>query len=156
MHPHVHLAMALSIGCLLNLQLEQMFIFVTSSTLIDLDILISPLTREKNHRLLPSHWISVWGSIVFVGFLFTPIFWIGLGGLLHVALDLPDWGIPALAPITMKLSPHLLPDPPQDGTYSQKWFIKRYYENKIIAGAEILSIVLLIGILLAHLWAVPK
>ncbi|MHA2270451.1 MAG: hypothetical protein ACXACI_01225 [Candidatus Hodarchaeales archaeon] len=151
MHPHVHLAMALSVGCLLNLQLEQMFIFVTSSTVLDLDILASSLAREKNHRMLPSHWISVWIGVVFVGLFFGPALWIGLGGLLHVLLDLPDWGIPALAPITMKLSPHLLPDPPKDGVYSQKWFIKRYYENKIIAGAEILSIVLLIVILLSRL-----
>lgn len=142
--------MALSVGYLLNLQPEQMLIFVTSSTVIDLDIMLSSLARENNHRMLPSHWILVWVGVVFVGFLFGPAFWIGLGGLLHIVLDLPDWGIPALAPITMKLSPHLLPDPPKDGYYSQKWFINRYYENKIIAGAEILSIVLLIVILLSQ------
>jgi len=152
MHPHVHLAIALSVGFLLELQSEEFLVFVISSTIIDLDIVFTSLTpyNYKNHRLFPSHWISLWVGITFIGLLSHLIFWIGIGGFLHLMLDLPDWGLPVFAPVSLKLSPHLLSTPTTDSSHSWKWFLQKYYENKLIVLIEILSMILLLGLLLLH------
>ncbi|MFQ5978175.1 MAG: hypothetical protein ACE5OZ_08605 [Candidatus Heimdallarchaeota archaeon] len=152
MHPHVHLAVVLSAGLLLELQPMILLVFITSGTMIDLDILLSSWAPEKNHRLLPSHWISLWLGITLIGaFFFEIFFWVGVGGLLHLFLDLLDWGLPILAPINLNLSPHLLPCPPEEKKYPWKWFVQRYYGNKAIVAAEIVSIILVMLLLLSEL-----
>lgn len=152
MHPQVHLAVALSAGLLLELQPTLLLVFITSGTMTDLDILLSSWAPEKNHRLLPSHWISLWLGITLIGvFFFDVIFWIGAGGLIHLFLDLFDWGLPVLAPINLNLSPHLLSDPPEEKNIPWKWFVQSYYGNKVIVAIEILSVILVLLLLLSQL-----
>ncbi len=152
MHPQVHLAVVLSAGLLLELQPTLLLVFIISGTMIDLDILFSSWAPEKNHRLFPSHWISLWLGVTLIGVLFFDvIFWIGVGGLLHLFLDLFDWGLPILAPINLNLSPHLLSDPLEEESYPWRWFGQRYYGNKAIVVIEIASVILVLLLLMSQL-----
>lgn len=124
--------------------------FVASSVLIDLDILISPFIKEKNHRLYFTHSIIIWLvlSIIFAGLSITSIkifdyfLFFCLGIVMHLSLDFIDWGLP-LFPSKKENKIYLgILNDEEITDFSMGYFIKKYWKSKTIITIEIILLIL--------------
>jgi len=158
----------LSAGIILTIFLRTFFfqhlshldllLIVGISILIDFDFIFSRFAKDYNHRRLPTHgfplYLILMGFGVLLAFFNFPwLLYAGLAGLVHVSLDLIDWGTCALTPIKRDLligGTLKPPSPPSDPPrrVPQCYFTMTYYHSKIILVVEVaiffISLILLL------------
>ncbi|MHC1590500.1 MAG: hypothetical protein ACXQS8_00270 [Candidatus Helarchaeales archaeon] len=114
------------------------------SIAIDFDFLFSSLAKNHNHRRLPSHGIFLHAILLGIGIplLFFNVRWvflIGIAGVVHVLLDVIDWGTFLLTPLKRDLLVGgILPSPDEKSCIPQCYFTLTYYSSKKILALEII------------------
>ncbi|MFX0181513.1 MAG: metal-dependent hydrolase [Candidatus Hodarchaeota archaeon] len=102
--PHIHLLQGI-IGAILlkhfNLGNSSMIWFIIGSISPDFDILYGYITKQ-NHRNFITHYPITWLSIgCFFGIMGFSVFWFFVGAFIHILIDLIDWEIYILAPLSI-------------------------------------------------------
>lgn len=76
------------------------FFVILGSLLPDLDLFLGILWK-KNHRTLISHYPLVWLFFaIFFAFLRLDIYWLFVAGFIHLLVDVIDWEVYLLRPIS--------------------------------------------------------
>ncbi|UCE13637.1 MAG: metal-dependent hydrolase [Candidatus Heimdallarchaeota archaeon] len=155
MMPHFHLILGITGGIILEkwgvISVAYFVWLILGSVAPDLDIFFSFLIKDQNHRRLPTHFPLPYLVGIFVfGFLGYPSFcWFFLGALLHVIIDVGDWGIFLFAPFSMN-SYSLINLSYEELTKGKTvWkFIQNYYQNSLIVILEIANCILCLCVVL--------
>jgi len=160
----VHIAQGIIIALLFLpfLTLFEFYLVVFFPFLIDLDFAFSRFAKNKNHRRLITHSLLPYLALAALGFIYPLFFILGLCGVVHLLIDVIDWGTALFAPFYRDPIGGLLPQVPpniiseSDFQQRQCWFTKTYYSSKLILTVEALialiaiSLILIIGV--QYLW----
>ena len=151
--PHIHFISGIIVGLLLNLHItssEAFILFIIGNILPDIDILMG-FYLKTNHRTFITHYISFYLFMAILSYMFLPtFFWLVLGGIVHVLIDIIDWGVYPLAPFSNhKIS---LFDLDYNEISSSKTFLgylKNYYNTSSIIKTEVVVVLISIVVILA-------
>lgn len=100
MLPHIHLILGILLVNSLELNDISIFFVILGSVLPDLDLLLGILWK-KNHRTFISHYPLVWLFLsLFFAFLRLDIYWLFVAGFIHLLVDVIDWEVYLLRPIS--------------------------------------------------------
>ena len=151
--PHIHLIIGIIFANILGLEQISCVFFLFGSILPDFDSMIGVLTH-RNHRSLFTHYPLLWLFLSLLsGILRLEIFWLFLGGLLHLLTDILDWEVYVLRPFSdLKISILSLdPETLIEDKSIKEQLILYYKQRKIICteliifGIGIISILMRIG-----------
>ena len=139
MLPHIHLILGIMIVNFLELNDLSSFFIILGSILPDLDLILGILWK-RNHRTFISHYPLIWLSLslIFV-FLSLEIYWLFVAGFIHLLVDVIDWEVYLLRPVTnfkwslFSLDPFVIL---QGKTFREK--ILLYYQNRKIICTELI------------------
>ncbi|MHA2112308.1 MAG: metal-dependent hydrolase [Candidatus Hodarchaeales archaeon] len=139
MFPHIHLLLGIIITNSLELNNLPLLLFVLGSIFPDIDIILGILWK-KNHRKFVSHFPMIWLFFSLISaFLKIDVYWFFMAGFLHLLVDVLDWEVYLLMPISnFKLSLFSL-DPEailQGKTFSEQ--VVLYYHQKRIIFTELI------------------
>ena len=150
MYPSAHLTSGLIVVAILtvfNLISPAIAFFILLGAIIpDFDFILSRWAPDNNHRKLVTHTFALWlGFIAIDFFLFHTgfIFWISFAAIIHLLLDIFDWGIMIKFPLSRSLNKHLLDEKSIDFSSNnfitiQCNFLREYFTNRYIISIEIL------------------
>ncbi|MHA1444071.1 MAG: metal-dependent hydrolase [Candidatus Hodarchaeales archaeon] len=100
MLPHIHLILGIILVNYLELNDLSSFFVILGSLLPDLDLILGTLWK-KNHRTFISHYPLVWLFFaLFFAFLRLDIYWLFVAGFIHLLVDVIDWEVYLLRPIS--------------------------------------------------------
>jgi hypothetical protein len=160
----VHIAQGIIIALLFLpfLTVFEFYLVVIFPFLIDLDFLFSKFAKNKNHRRLITHSLLPYIALLTFGFIYPVFFILGLCGVVHLLIDMIDWGTALLAPFYRDPIGGVLPHVPlnliSEANFEQRqcWFTKTYYRSKVILTVEVLIVLLAISLILIiavqYLW----
>ena len=122
-----------------------MLVILIGVVIPDLDFLLSKKAPDKNHRRLLTHTPIFWVTFLLLDFFLLHtvlIFWFSLAALIHIFLDVLDWGVMLGYPVSNKLCNHILSEEKIDFSSNhfmriQCNFLSVYFKNKYILGIEI-------------------
>jgi hypothetical protein len=89
-----------------------------------------------------------------LGFIYPFFFILGLCGVVHLCIDIIDWGSALLTPFYKEPIGGILPHVPasliSESNFEQRqcWFTKTYYSSKVILIVEVLFALLAISLIL--------
>lgn len=162
----MHIAQGIIIALLFLpfLTIFEFYLVIIFPFLIDLDFIFSKFVKKKNHRRLITHSLLPYLVLAAFGFLYPLFFILGLCGVVHLLIDMIDWGTSLLAPFYPNpiggVLPHVPPNLITDATFEQRqcWFTKTYYGSKIILTVEVLFALLAVSLILIiavqYLWLI--
>lgn len=142
------LALLLKLSIIPNLSLFEILFIIFSAMVMDFDFPLAKWVKDHNHRLLPTHGYFPYLILFIIGltlgifFSFIQYNWflfLGLAGMIHVSLDLIDWGTAGLTPFKReRIYGGILEIPRTEGDefIPQCYFATTYYHSKIILGVE--------------------
>ena len=157
MMPHVHLLLGIAGANILafwGYSYSHLMWFILGSLFPDIDFIINLLVKKNNHREYPTHFsvlylLGAFLSLLWAFFLgngLIPQFWFLIGALFHIFVDITDFKIYLLAPLSKKPFSFLNLDyQKMSKKASIVSFLQCYYQNRKIIALEI--IVLFIWIL---------
>lgn len=130
-----------------NLEYDLIF-FITPVIILDLDYLGKFIFIEQNHRKYLTHSPTLWFVFLVGTYLiqFKILFWISLGFLFHVIIDIIDWGIFLIPIKNIKQTPHLLKV--NKFMKTEKDFSIVYWNNKSILILELTLFLISVFILI--------
>ncbi|NVM04279.1 MAG: metal-dependent hydrolase [Candidatus Helarchaeota archaeon] len=155
MHLNFHAAIGILISMLFSQYLSnfQINFIIIASMIIDLDFLFSKFAQKHNHRRLITHTFFPYIIIALISILLiniTPlwfyIFLFSVCAIIHVCVDLIDWGISPFLPFNKNFVGGILERPNTNETESY-WVRRCYYVNRYYGSKIIISIELIFGIL---------
>ncbi|MHA1448630.1 MAG: metal-dependent hydrolase [Candidatus Hodarchaeales archaeon] len=137
--PYSHYFSALVIISILNTSSDYTTIFLIGAIAPDIDFAVTLFTKG-NHRDLLTHSFFLWLILIIVGSItgFFQLTIFSTGALLHLLLDLVDWGLRPFQPFSKVKTTGFLTPKPEYITY--KDFIKTYYRSKPVQIIDILLI----------------
>ena len=141
--PHIHILIGLIVNNSLHLELFPSLLVILGSIFPDVDIFFG-LYLKKNHRLFFSHYPSCWLILTLFSILFvSQMYWFCLAALIHTLVDVIDWDISLLQPVSNRQFSILTLDATEVfHTSSLSKFIANYYRYKQIILVEVLFAVL--------------
>jgi len=160
----VHIAQGIIIALLFLPFLDsfEFYLVVFFPCIIDLDFLFSGTVKNKNHRRLITHSLLPYLVLAALGFIYPLFFILALCGIVHLFIDIIDWGTALLAPFYKDPIGGILPDVPtsllSESNFKQRqcWFTKTYYNSWIIriteVGFGIFTIALILIINAQYIW----
>ncbi|UYP47864.1 hypothetical protein NEF87_004149 [Candidatus Lokiarchaeum ossiferum] len=163
MHSSVHWGLGIIIAGITSLYISVNFwivgLIILSSIFADFDIFLRKYAQNGNHRMLFTHSIYLPMILILIGFLSSKIVIIvmGFSYLIHILIDLLDWGTNALFTnrifgirFLLKRDEHLrVPEIIDQEKIPQWFFVKRYYNSVIMIGIEVfVSIIMFITLFL--------
>ncbi|MFX0133401.1 MAG: metal-dependent hydrolase [Candidatus Hodarchaeota archaeon] len=150
MHLNFHAAIGILISMLFSSYLSnfQISFIIFASMIIDLDFLFSKFAQKHNHRRLITHTFFPYIIIALISILLiniTPLwfymFLFSICAIIHVCVDLIDWGISPFLPFKRNFVGGILerPKPNEEEIYWVRrcYFVNRYYGSKIIISIEL-------------------
>ncbi len=155
MHLNFHAAIGILISMIFSQYLSnfQIDFIIFASMIIDLDFLFSKFAQKHNHRRLITHTFFPYIIIALISvFLIniTPLwfyfFLFSICAIIHVFVDLIDWGISPFLPFKKDFVGGILerPETNEDEPY---WIRRCYFVNRYYSSKSIISIELIIGVL---------
>ncbi len=143
--PHVHLLLGITGVNILAYWGQTSYhsiYFLLGSVFPDIDSFFNLLIKKNSHRQLLTHFplvylvtaffFGIWGHMM--------LFWFFIGALIHVLVDIWDWEIFILAPLSSKSFSLLNLDYAQmSEKRSFVAFIQKYYQNRKIVVLELLA-----------------
>jgi len=153
---HSHLACGIILTAFLNhffkIGLIEIAVVLIFSVFIDLDIIMTFYSEEKNHRKFLTHTPIFWIAILSPLLLFSEkaLFAI-LAVILHIFLDYLDWGIMLFYPLSDRFYGGIIRTDFPDQKLSKpeiEIYIEAYIQNKKIMNLEkILGVLLFLSLL---------
>ena len=148
MMPHVHLLLGIAGANVLALWGYNSYLlwFILGSIFPDIDFVMNLIIKKNSHRQLPTHFpLFYLLGVLFLGiWSLIPFFWFFIGGLFHVIVDIVDWKIYILAPLSQKPFSFLnLNYERMMNEGSLVNFLLSYYQKKMIV-LEIIAFVICI------------
>ncbi|MHA1672146.1 MAG: hypothetical protein ACTSYI_00835, partial [Promethearchaeota archaeon] len=129
----------------------------------DFDILLLIKSKEKNHRMFFSHSIFFSGTILLLALLTSQwwLFFCGIGALIHVCIDMMDWGTNLLFTKRIIGPRFLLKRDEWDNVpgLMKKEFAPKYFFVKRYFGSipfQLLEILAGLGMILCFVFLVPS
>ena len=160
----MHIAQGIITALLFSpfLTIFEFYLVVFFPFLIDLDFIFSKFAKNNNHRRLLTHSLLPYLALAALGFIYPLFFILGLCGVVHLLIDVIDWGTALFAPFYRDPIGGSLPQVPpniiseSDFQQRQCWFTKTYYGSKLILTVEVLIALLAIALILIlgvqYLW----
>ena len=153
---HLHINTHIATGIILSMfysffinnDILSIIIICCFSFLIDFDFIFSKYAKNRNHRILPTHGITLYLIILPFGIFNSIFYFVGLAGIFHVLMDCIDWGVGLFSPISKKIYFGILPKPPENIINEESirkrqcWFTLTYYNSKILLIVEVLVLIL--------------
>lgn len=121
---------------------------------IDFDFLFSRLAKNENHRRLITHSLLPYVVLSAFGFIYPLFFILSLCGIVHLFIDVIDWGTALLAPFYKDPIGGILPHVPtnllSESNFKQRqcWFTTTYFNSWVIRIIEVFFLVLTIIVIL--------
>jgi len=148
MMPHVHLLIGLigaNIFMFTGAHHTYSMWFVLGSVLPDIDYSFNIILKKNSHRELPTHFplMYFFGAFILGILGLFPLSVLFFGGLVHTLLDIIDWKIYVLAPLSKRSLTILGLDYKEIAKRGNiNSFLKNYYQKKQIIVIEILIFIL--------------